>query len=137
MICNHCTGCVSDFWSILVAQTTSYVDRSFVGEDIVVFSVVHHPGWLYSLTLLMKCSTQPHTFEQAKISSLNTLQGWDDVSEEIRYKRIRTHAMLKVAKELWEIDRQRDHYSDFRRTAAQGDATFKELRSTHQVDKAR
>ena len=111
-----------------------------MGEDIVVFSVLHRPGWLYLLTLLMKCSTQPHTFAQAKkvmISSLNTLQGWDDVSEEIGYKRIRTHAMLKVAEELWEIDRQRDHYSDFRRTAAQGDATFKELRSTHQVDKAR
>ena len=40
------------------------------------------------------------------IHSLNTLQGWDDVSEAIGYKRIRMHAKLKVAEELWEKDKR-------------------------------
>ena len=40
------------------------------------------------------------------IHSLNTLQGWDDVSEAIGYKRIRMHSMLKVAEELWEKDKR-------------------------------
>ena len=40
------------------------------------------------------------------IPSLNTLREWDDVSEAIGYKRIRKHAMLKVAEELWETDKR-------------------------------
>ena len=40
------------------------------------------------------------------IPSLNTLRGWDDVSEMIGYKRIRMHAMLNVAEELWETDKR-------------------------------
>ena len=46
------------------------------------------------------------------IPSLNTLQGWDDVSEVIGYKRIRMHAMLKVAEELWETDKSGGTTSD-------------------------